>query len=169
MITDIGMKDIFDIVLKKFRLDCRSYNESYMERRINARIMVNNLKANDYRSYVTLLAADPQEQRCLYDALTINVTQFFRDIKLWEVLQKDIFPKIIEEKKIIFDKLLQIWSCGCSSGEEPFSIGILLKEVLKDRKELVPQIIGTDIDEPSFEKSSRATYVISVFKPMPLV
>ncbi|OGS25294.1 MAG: hypothetical protein A2297_04000 [Elusimicrobia bacterium RIFOXYB2_FULL_48_7] len=167
MVINSGMKDIFDIVYKNFRLDCRSYNESYIQRRINARIMSNNLHSDDYGAYAKLLAASIKEQRCLYDALTINVTQFFRDIRLWEVLRKDVFPKIAEEKKKKFEKMFQIWSCGCSSGEEPFSIAILIKELLNDRKDLLPLIIGTDIDEQSFVKSDKAAYDINAFRSMP--
>lgn len=167
IMANTELQDIFNLIFKLFKLDCRSYNESYIQRRINARIMANNLQPNAYNSYAVHLASSPQEQRSLYDALTINVTQFFRDIKLWEALKRDAFPKIIDEKKRKSDNSLTVWSCGCSSGEEPYSIGITLKEVLKDKKTPVPLIIGTDIDEQSLDKSAKAIYDINVFKTMP--
>lgn len=168
MINQAGVKDIFDIIYKNFRLDCTSYNESYIERRINARVMANNLKVNDYESYAKLLASNSLEQRNLYNALTINVTQFFRDIKLWEFLSKNVLKKIIEEKTEKSEKMIQIWSCGCSSGEEPYSIAIILREILEAHKWLHPLIIGTDIDEQSFAKASKAVYDIGVFRSMPI-
>jgi chemotaxis protein methyltransferase CheR len=168
MIKQEGVKEIFDIIYKNFRLDCMSYNESYIERRINSRIMANNLTVNNYASYAKFLESSLQEQRSFYDALTINVTQFFRDIRLWEFLRKNVFKKIIEEKAEKSEKHLQIWSCGCSSGEEPYSVAIVLKEILKEHKSLLPYIIGTDIDQQSFIKAERAVYDISAFRSMPI-
>jgi chemotaxis protein methyltransferase CheR len=168
MIKHTGVKEIFDIIYKNFRLDCLSYNQSYIERRINARIMVNNLSPDDYVAYAKLLGSSPQEQRCFYDALTINVTQFFRDIRLWDFLKKDVFRKIIAEKAEKSDKNLQIWSCGCSSGEEPYSVAIVLRELLKDHKAPHPLIIGTDIDQQSFVRADKAVYEIGAFRSMPI-
>lgn len=161
------MKEIFDIVYRIFKLDCKAYNESYMNRRINSRIMANNLVTDDFASYAKILVLNVDEQRRLYDALTVNVTQFFRDIKLWEVIRNDILPLIIEEKKHKPDKTFQIWSCGCSSGEEPYSLAILLKEALGARKDILPLITATDIDDLSLTKAQNAVYDITTFKSMP--
>jgi chemotaxis protein methyltransferase CheR len=167
MANNTGIKEIFDIVYRIFKLDCRAYNESYMRRRVNARIMANNFAPDDYDSYGKLLAVNSEEQRRLYDALTINVTQFFRDAKLWDVLKNEIIPKLIEEKRKKSAKFLQIWSCGCSSGEEPYSLAILFKEALRGREDIIPVILGTDIDEFSLAKAEKAVYDINVFKSMP--
>ena len=167
MENNSGLKEVFDIVNRIFKLDCRAYNESYMSRRINSRIMANNLAPDDFRSYAKILVSNSEEQRRLYDSLTINVTQFFRDIKLWEVVKKDILPKIIEEKRNKSEKSLQIWSCGCSSGEEPYSLAILLREALGGRKDIFPVVTATDIDQFSLEKAQNAVYDMSAFKSMP--
>ncbi|MFH1768755.1 MAG: protein-glutamate O-methyltransferase CheR [Candidatus Omnitrophota bacterium] len=167
MSNDTGINVIFDLVYKIFKLDCQSYNKSYMERRVNARIMAHNLAPDNYDSYAKLLETNLEEQRRLYDALTINVTQFFRDIKLWDTLKKNVIPKLIEEKRNKSEKILSIWSCGCSSGEEPYSLAILLKEALKDRRDILPVIYATDIDSLSLTKAKNAVYDISVFKSIP--
>ncbi len=138
-----------------------------MHRRVNARIMANNIAPDDFGSYAELLLSSREEQRSLYDALTINVTQFFRDIKLWDFIKNDIIPKTIEYKKVRSEKAIQIWSCGSSSGEEAYSLAILLREALGERKDIVPSIIGTDIDELSLSKANEAVYDINAFKSMP--
>lgn len=154
---ELFFNKILNHVLLATGLDCREYNESYIKRRINARIMAYDLVANDFYSYLRILQKDVEETRKLFNALTINVTKFFRDINLWAFLKKEVIPKIISEKEKAKNKTVHIWSCGCSSGEEPYSIAMLFNALTKDTG-LKYKIIASDIDEPSLEKAKIGIY-----------
>lgn len=148
---------LLDIIYKQLAINCRQYNEAYIKRRLNARITSNNLEANNYSAYIDILEKNAGELRTLFDALTINVTKFFRDIKLWSYLKSTVFPKVISEKKSGFDNVVTIWSCGCSSGEEPYSIAILFSELTGNNMFML-RITASDIDELSLEKAKNAVY-----------
>ncbi|MHB9154423.1 MAG: CheR family methyltransferase [Endomicrobiales bacterium] len=166
MENDKGYNDLVTLIHEKLRLDCREYNESYIRRRVNARLMVNNLKQDEFSPYVKILKANPEELRRLFDILTVNVTQFFRDPTLWQQLARNIFPRAAEEKKKAMGKTLRIWSCGCASGEEPYSLAILLKEIV-ERQGIVPQIVATDIDDFSLHAAREGVYLPPAFETMP--
>lgn len=166
MDNETAFKELETIIFNKLKLDCKEYNQSYIRRRVNARIISNNLTQDNYISYINLLKSNQDEMRELYDALTVNVTQFFRDITVWDVLAKDVIPKIVEEKKGKMDNSLNIWSCGCSSGEEPYSLAILLKEFCV-KKGINPKITATDIDNLSLAKAKNGLYNIEALKTAP--
>lgn len=148
---------ILDFTYRKLGLNCKQYNESYIKRRLNSRIIAYDLNQNDYYSYFQILESDPNEIRKLFDSLTINVTNFFRDSELWNVLKSSVLPQIIKEKKAKFESMITVWSCGCSSGEEPYSIAILLKELFF-KKQIIFKIIATDIDNLSLKKAEEGLY-----------
>lgn len=148
---------LLDIIYKKLGLNCRQYNEAYIKRRINARMMANEIAQNDYLAYIKVVETSIEELRDLFDALTINVTKFFRDPKLWKILKNNIFPKAINEKRLKFEKAFTIWSCGCSSGEEPYSLAVLMKELIR-AIDVSAKITATDIDELSLNKARIGHY-----------
>jgi chemotaxis methyl-accepting protein methylase len=163
---NLNLQRLLEYIRRELNFDCRAYNESYIIRRLNSRILSNNLPPDDFATYLGLLKSSPTEPKKLYDALTINVTQFFRDTRLWEVLEQDVFPKVIAEKKGKINKTLSIWSCGCSSGEEPYSLAILLQEMVKNR-EVIPKITATDIDDLSLKRARAGIYTAQSFKSTP--
>jgi chemotaxis methyl-accepting protein methylase len=148
---------LVSIIQESTGLDCREYNQSYIKRRLNSRILANNLSANDYFAYIKILEGNLQEIRELFNSLTINVTKFFRDIEFWEALKTTVFPKAIKEAVESKNKSINIWSCGCSSGEEAYSIAILLNELTKGTGIKI-RIIATDIDELSLNKAEKGFY-----------
>lgn len=148
---------LLDIIYKRLAINCRQYNEAYIKRRLNARITANDLEANNYSAYIDILEKKTEELRTLFDALTINVTKFFRDKKLWNYLKSVVFPQVISEKKTGFDNVITVWSCGCSSGEEPYSIAILLSELVGNNRFMI-RVTASDIDELSLEKARNAVY-----------
>lgn len=145
-------------ILEKYGFDLSLYNQSYVERRLKARMLACHV--DDYISYWDILEKNPQEYNLLLNAFNINVTEFFRDISLWEYLEKDFFLKLKEEK-IKEKKTLRIWSCGCATGEEPYSISILLKEIFSkelENSEIMVSIFATDNDQDAIEKAKRGIY-----------
>lgn len=97
--------------------------------------------------------------------LTIGETYFFREIKSFEILEKHILPEIIHSRK---EKFLRIWVAGCSTGEEPYSISILLKRIIPDLKDWNITILATDINTNAIRKASEGVYRKWSFRETPL-
>jgi len=133
-----------------------AYKSSYLQRRIQVRLRANQL--DSFGEYLRILRTDSDEYRQLLDALTINVTQFFRDSDVFESLQKQIIPGLVTDDKC--GRTIRIWSAGCSSGEEPYSIAILLWEVLGNpRNNCRFAIYATDIDKTSLDIARKGAYL----------
>lgn len=111
--------------------DLSHYTPAYVQRRINACLIK---KGCSFSEYLQLLKNSPEEYQKFLDSFTINVTEFFRDLSVWEALAKDHLPQILSKKLVSGDHILRIWSAGCSSGEEPYSIAIMVSEVMDQLK-----------------------------------
>jgi chemotaxis protein methyltransferase CheR len=93
---------------------------------------------------------------CLINALTIGETHFFRNDSQFDALFKEVLPQIVRRKRHM--KTLRIWSAGCASGEEPYSIAIMLREILHDFDEWAITILGTDINTEVLDRARKATF-----------
>ncbi|HSF39934.1 MAG TPA: chemotaxis protein CheB, partial [Thermoanaerobaculia bacterium] len=135
--------------------DFRQYKESTLVRRVRRRI--DELRAESVAAYVERLVREPQEADQLFHDLLIGVTHFFRDPEAFELLESQIIPQIFEGKDA--DSQVRVWVPGCSTGEEAYSIAMLLREQM-DRLEEPPQILvfATDIDSHSLEAARQAMY-----------
>ena len=105
-------------------LDFREYRSTFIQRRIQSRFLSVKLKENDYAAYEAYLATHQEEWDILFDTLTINVTEFFRDPPVWSYIEKNVFRPLFSRPHP-----LTIWSAGCSIGEEPYSLAILAYEM----------------------------------------
>jgi chemotaxis protein methyltransferase CheR len=140
---------IFQMLIDKIVLDrgvdFRHYHQELLKRRVGIRIRQNGLTS--YSDYLQLLIKKPEEYDKLLEVLCINVSEFFRDPPVWERI-KQMLELIIREKIRSNDKTLRIWSAGCANAEEPFSIAILIKEILGfDNPCSHVEIHGTDVDK----------------------
>jgi chemotaxis protein methyltransferase CheR len=113
----------------------------------------------DLDEYYCLLQ-DPESSAIhidqLINALTISETHFFRDAGQFEALREHVLPQIIKRRQHL--RTLRIWSAGCASGEEPYSIAILLRELLPDVDEWAITILGTDLNTEALARARKATY-----------
>ncbi len=113
----------------------------------------------DIREYYGLLQ-DPDSSAVhfeqLINAITISETHFFRDAGQIDALYKHVLPRLIKRRRTL--RTLRIWSAGCSSGEEPYSIAMLLRELLPDVDEWSITIIGTDINTEAIDRARQAVY-----------
>lgn len=132
-------------------IQCGSYKVDYIKRRIASRM--NAMRIPSYAEYQAYLLAHREERDLLKNALTINVTKFLRDPEVFEIIRKDILPSIYRQKK-----RFRIWSAGCSSGEEAYTLAILLSEMKVLNKDLDPVIYATDIDEGVLKKAKDGIY-----------
>ncbi|MGB8632251.1 MAG: chemotaxis protein CheB, partial [Xanthobacteraceae bacterium] len=123
--------------------DFSKYKEKTLIRRIQRRMQV--LQIDTVQAYIARLREDPHQVELLFRELLIGVTQFFRDPDAFAALATAAIPKILDNVEA--EDQIRLWVPGCATGEEVYSVAILLKEALNDR-EAVPsvQIFGTDID-----------------------
>ena len=123
--------------------DFNGYKHATFLRRVQRRMQV--VHASDLDSYIDLLRRDPQEVQHLFQDLLISVTHFFRDPGEFEILEQEVIPKIFESKGR--DDRIRVWVLGCATGEEAYSLAILLREQMS-KIDTPPhvQIFATDID-----------------------
>ena len=133
------------------KIQCGNYKEDYIKRRLLSRMRSTN--TTTHGEYLKYLKATPAELEVLRNALTINVTEFFRDNDVYEILRKEILPDLFSKRK-----RLRIWCAGCSTGEEPYSIAMILHEIMSTNKELSVQILASDIDKVVLAKAQEGIY-----------
>lgn len=140
-------------------VDFTYYKPNTIIRRLERRISINQIST--YENYVSFLENSEKEINILYKELLIGVTRFFRDQESFDILQDHVIPAIFKEKSI--DEPVRLWSVGCSTGEEAYSLAILIKEHMdKIGKNHDIKIFATDLDKESIEYGSMGFYTESI-------
>ena len=135
--------------------DFSQYKESTISRRIERRMLLHGIAEID--SYARFINENPDEGRSLFKELLINVTSFFRDKEAFSTLKKDVLPELFAGKPNGY--VFRAWVAGCATGEETYSIAILLQEFLEEsRQDCRIQIYSTDIDEDAITVARGAKY-----------
>jgi two-component system, chemotaxis family, CheB/CheR fusion protein len=152
------LNQLFERIRATNGIDFSHYKMATIKRRL-ARQMALSGKTS-VPEYLAYLADDPAEFSRLASTFLIKVTEFFRDAKLFEVLSKDILPEIIAEARSRGARELRVWSAGCATGEEAYSVAILLAEALREMSDTVlnVRIFGTDIDDAAVSFARRGVY-----------
>lgn len=140
------------------KIDLNSYKERQMKRRIEALISKHNIES--YSDYVVLLKSDKAAFDEFINYITINVSEFYRNPEQWNLLEKEVLPYLLER----FGKELKIWSAACSTGDEPYSLVMLLSRFLPLGK---IKILATDIDRTVMEKAKIGLYSDKSLKDLP--
>ena len=139
--------------------DFSGYKRNTLLRRINRRMVLNQIQ--DYEVYVRFLREDPEELNSLFRELLIGVTNFFRDPESFEALKNEILPQILDTMEE--DSVFRAWIPGCSTGEEVYSLAMVLTEYLESLpKRINLQLFGTDIDKNGIEKAREGVYPSSI-------
>jgi len=159
-----GFNTLKKKISKERGLDTFQYKDKFLKRRFMARMR--SRKVVTYKEYIMLLNTDPTEYGQLFDKLTINVTEFFRNPEMWTTFRKDILPKLLadpQEKRIV-----RLWSAGCSSGEEVYTIAMLVDQYLWNKDTNLQVIIrGTDLDPEALKKARLGRYSRDKMKKVP--
>ena len=137
-------------------VSCESYKDKCLKRRIAVRMRARGV--HTYADYGKLLDQDAREYQELLDALTINVTKFFRNPETWAALRPYLETLGRTRQEV------RVWSAGCASGEEPYTIAVLLLETLGAGR---GSIDATDVDRVSLERTRQAVYPEAAFSEMP--
>lgn len=144
-------QSLLQTIQRLFHIQCANYKEDYIKRRLASRM--NSRRITTYRGYQEYLLQNVDEREALKNALTINVTKFFRDPSVFESLKADVFLPILRQKK-----RLRLWSAGCSSGEEPYSYAIVIHDITSLQKDVDWTVIATDIDDTILKKAKEGIY-----------
>ncbi|MFA6225510.1 MAG: protein-glutamate O-methyltransferase CheR [Methanoregula sp.] len=144
------------------KIQCSNYKEDYIKRRFLSRMRSTN--STTYADYLRYLKAHPAENEPLRNALTIDVTEFFRNKEVFDEIKNTIIPAFFQQRKRI-----SIWCAGSSTEEEPYSLAIILYDILAVHKDFSGHIIATDIDEVVLGKAKTGIFeekTISKLSPM---
>ncbi len=138
-------------VEQALNIRCSNYKEDYIKRRFLARQRSTN--TGDFREYLNYIRQHPAELEPLRNALTINVTEFFRDEEVFKAIRAVIIPDILQKTKRV-----SIWCAGCATGEEPYSLAIILSEMMAADKKISCRIIATDLDNVVLAKAKTGIF-----------
>jgi two-component system CheB/CheR fusion protein len=157
--TESGMMRILILLRSITGHDFSLYKESTIGRRIERRMLQNDIK--DTETYLRYLKEKPDEVHTLFKELLINVTSFFRDDEAFTILEEQILPQLCKGKPE--GTFFRVWVAGCATGEEAYSVGIILRELMdRLQKELKVQIYSTDLDEDAIATARSGLYPLNI-------
>ncbi len=151
---DPAFEELLRYVKEARGFDFTGYKRPSLQRRVDKRMQA--LRIDGYGAYLTYLDAHDDEFADLFDTILINVTGFFRDPAAWTYLQDEVVPRIAEARA---GKDIRVWSTGCSSGEEAYTLAMVVaealgEEALRDRV----KIYATDVDQDALSEGRHALY-----------
>jgi two-component system CheB/CheR fusion protein len=153
------LEAILALLSNRFKYEFRGYKKTTLNRRIQRRMVLRHIERG--YEYLKLLHSSPEELNSLFKDMLISVSGFFRDREAWQVLAAKVIPTLVKDKKP--DAPIRVWVPGCATGEEAYTIAILLLEQLQEMKRNGNlQIFATDIDEEALAVARRATYPASI-------
>ena len=157
-------EELLDYLKRSRGFDFSGYKRPSLVRRVSIRMKA--VGAESFREYIDLLQVDPGEFTALFDTLLINVTGFLRDPAAWAYLSSDVLPRLVAGKAQ--PDPIRVWSAGCATGEEAYTLAIVLAEILgaEEMRERV-KIYGTDIDEGALTVARHATYSPEALSALP--
>ncbi|MBF0537978.1 MAG: protein-glutamate O-methyltransferase CheR [Nitrospirae bacterium] len=154
VLKDETFKDLRDFIYDNTGIYIPDTKKYFIENRLSKRL--EEKKIGSYEDYFYLLKynTDKNELKVLYDKITTNETFFFRELQQLEVLVQQVIPRIKEERKI---QTVKIWSAACSTGEEPYTIAMMLMDNPKTCS-LRLDMVASDISDVVIERAQQATY-----------
>jgi two-component system CheB/CheR fusion protein len=154
-VDEHGMTKLVRLLREAYGIDFSLYKPSTVTRRVERRLLLH--QAVDFEQYVESLASDPAELNSLYHDLLIGVTQFFRDPDAFAQLDHRVLPELLS--KVPPDEEIRIWVVGCATGEEAYSLAILVHEHLtRTNRPLNVKIFATDVHQSSLDVASAGVY-----------
>ncbi|MEG6617307.1 protein-glutamate O-methyltransferase CheR [Peptococcaceae bacterium 1198_IL3148] len=141
-------------VQRYFGLDLNSYKENQLRRRLDS--LLARRKIANYGDFFKLMSSSRDEYISFLDYLTINVSEFFRDPKMFQTLETKVLPELL-----VKNAKLNIWSAACSIGAEPYSVAIILEEISTNKQH---RIDATDLDQSIIQKAKMGVYNADIVK-----
>ena len=158
------IQKIFALIRSATGHDFSHYKRSTVGRRIERRLAVHQIK--NLSDYILYIQTNSSEIDVLFKNMVIGVTSFFRDPEAWRVLEQQELPKLLSQKEP--DTTIRCWVAGCSTGEEAYSLAMILSETMdKVKRHFNVQIFATDIDQVAVEVARRGVYAESIGVDVP--
>ena len=155
----VGVGRVLSVLRSATGRDFSQYKRSSVQRRVERRMAANGIQ--DIEQYTRHVREHPAELKTLFQELLINVTRFFRDAEAFASLQASVLAPLVEGKAE--GETVRVWVAGCASGEEAYSIAILLRELLDTvHREVKVQVYGTDLDEDAIAVARAGVYPLAV-------
>ncbi len=155
--------NILNCLAAQKSIDFSGYNVESLVQLLDKRIAYTNKQS--YKDYLAYLQQNAEEPDKLISALTINVSEFFRNPVVFDYLAEKIIPGIIQHKCTAQETTVRAWSAGCAAGEEAYSLAILLNNIIeKTQSDITPRVFATDIDRKILQKAAEATYHFNSIK-----
>jgi two-component system CheB/CheR fusion protein len=156
-----SLRRLFLLLRRSSGIDFTQYKLPTLLRRIERRVAINRAETLD--DYLGTLQQSPKELEALQEDLLIHVTSFFRDPQSYKEMTRTIFPAILAART--GDSAIRAWVPGCATGEEVYSLAMILHEALGDKAETIPiQIFGTDVSDRTIDKARAGVYPESIAK-----
>ena len=155
--SNAGLEPVLAELRRARGLDLSDYRRATLERRLAARLA--NLRLKDPREYLQRLRSDPAECDRLIETIVIKVSSFFRDPLVFELLAHRVLPLIMERNRRVHTRQIRVWTAGCATGEEAYSVAILLAQALEDEAfSWLPYICATDISAEALDAAKTGRY-----------
>ena len=159
--SDPDLKNILQVLLKNKNVDFSNYKMNTIKRRMLRRMLIHKMKT--LKQYAAFLLKEKDEVDLLHQDLLINVTDFFRDTDAFQYLKKTVLPRLLKSKSP--NETLRIWVAGCSTGEEVYSIAMMLRELQGDKTQHVPfQIFASDLSASAISEARNGEYSLQRLK-----
>ncbi len=161
---DRGLEDLLEFIRDSRGFDFTGYKRSSLGRRIHKRMA--EVGIGGYEDYRDRLESSAEEFHHLFNTILINVTAFFRDIESWSYLQREVLPVLLANLDAADE--IRVWSAGCASGEEAYSLAMVFAETLGiDECVKRVKIYGTDVDEDALRDARGGLYAAKSLEPLP--
>ncbi|WP_419997173.1 CheR family methyltransferase [Streptomyces boninensis] len=162
--SDEALEELLTFIRDARGFDFTGYKRSSLGRRIRKRM--GDARVDSYADYRDLLETNADEFNALFNTILINVTSFFRDSEAWTLLQREVLPELISDAG--GEDEIRVWSAGCSSGEEAYSLAIIFAESLGiDECLNRVKIYGTDVDEEALRDARSGLYTAKDLETLP--
>jgi two-component system, chemotaxis family, CheB/CheR fusion protein len=159
-----SVEPLLDYLKATRGFDFTAYKRSSLMRRIQKRLQA--LSVGSYEQYQTYLEAHPEEFGLLFNTILINVTSFFRDPEAWSFVASQIVPRVIASGRA--ESAIRVWSTGCASGEEAYTLAIILAEQLGvEQLRRRVKIYASDVDEDALMQARHAIYTAAQVQDVP--
>ncbi|MDT8282405.1 MAG: protein-glutamate O-methyltransferase CheR [Gammaproteobacteria bacterium] len=157
LFTEDDFKFLSELAAEKAGINLTTDKRELVYGRVSKRLR--HLKINNFKDYCALLKKENNaESTHFINSITTNVTSFFRENHHFEYLAEKVIPDIIKKNRNTKNPRLRIWSAGCSTGEEPYSIAMILRENISDIDNWDVKILATDLDSNVLQTAAKAVY-----------
>ncbi|MFN2627135.1 MAG: CheR family methyltransferase [Gaiellaceae bacterium] len=158
------LKSLLEYIRTSRGFDFTGYKRPSLQRRIGKQMQTHQIAS--YEEYRRYLEAHPEKFVDLFNTILINVTSFFRDQVAWDYLRDEVVPRVLEARTS--DEPIRIWSTGCASGEEAYTLAMIFAEATgEDDFRMRVKVYATDVDDEALHQGRRAVYSAKTVEPVP--